>query len=92
VKDRLINRFSVLEVLDDDSLQQRGGDLGVPNALRIYDDDRSVAAYAKARRLTALCALRAKEQILVFLSPIQQRYACLRAPILAPPWIPPDYA
>ena len=28
MKDRLINRFSVLEVLDDDSLQQRGGDLG----------------------------------------------------------------
>ena len=73
MKDRLINRFSVFEVLDDDSLEQRGCNLGVPDALRIHHDDRSVAAHAKARGLTALSTPRAKEQILALEQVGQQR-------------------
>lgn len=64
MKDRLINGFSVFEVLYDDSLQQRGCHFRVPDALGIYHNDRSVAAHAQARGLTALYTLRAKEQIL----------------------------
>ena len=73
MKDRLINGLPMLEVLDDDSLQQRGRDLGVPDALRIHDDDRSVAAHAKARSLTPLHALGPKEQILALEQLGQQR-------------------
>ena len=64
VKNRLINGLPMLEVLDDDSLQQRGRDLRVPNALRIHDDNRSVAAHAEARCLAPFHAPRAEEQIL----------------------------
>jgi hypothetical protein len=81
VKDRLLDRFSVLEVLDDDSLQQRRRDLGVPDALRIYDDDRSVATHAEARGFTALHALGAKEQVLALEQLGEQRVELLSATI-----------
>jgi hypothetical protein len=68
MKNRLRNRFPVLEVLDHYSLQQLGRDLGIPNPLRVHDDDRPVAAHAEAGRLTTLHALRSKEQIF----PLQQ--------------------
>src|SRR5450759_705551 len=63
VKNRLIDRLPALEVLHDDSLQQRWCDLGVPDSFRIHHDDRSVAADAEAGSLAALHALRTKEQI-----------------------------
>ena len=64
MKDSLINRFSVLEVLDHNAFQQRGGDLGIPDAFRIHDHDRTIAAHAKARSLAALHSLRTKQQVL----------------------------
>ena len=73
MKDRLINGFSVFEVLDDDSLQQRRCHLSVPDALGIHHNDRSVATHAQARGLTALYALRAKEKILALEQVGQQR-------------------
>ena len=56
MKNSLINWLPVLQVLDDDSLQQLGCDLGVPDSIRIHDDDRPVAADAETRSLAALHA------------------------------------
>jgi hypothetical protein len=64
VKNRVINWPSTLEVLYDDSLQQRRCDLRIPNAIRIHDDDRPIAADSEARSLSALHTPRAEEQIL----------------------------
>jgi hypothetical protein len=73
VKDRFFDRFSVLKVLDDDSLEQRRGDLRVPDAFRIHYDDRAVATHPKARSFTALNALGAKKQILALKQIGEQR-------------------
>src|SRR6266436_4043485 len=73
MKDRLFDRVSVLEVLDDDSLEQRRRDLGVPDAFRIHDDDRSVATHPKTRSFTALDALGAKKQVLALEQIAEQR-------------------
>jgi len=64
VKNSLINRLPALEVLDDYSLEQRRRDVRIPDAFRIDDDDRSIAAHAQTWSLTALHAPRAEEQIL----------------------------
>jgi len=63
MKDRFVDRLPAFQVLDDDSLQQRRRYIGVPNALRIDDDNRSVAADTEARRLASLHACRTEEQI-----------------------------
>jgi hypothetical protein len=63
MKDRFVDRLSTLEVLDDDSLQQRRRYIRVPNAFRIHDNNRSVAAHAEARRLASFHARRTEEQI-----------------------------
>ena len=63
MKDRFVDRLSSLEVLDDDSLQQRRRYIGVPDPFRIDDHNRSAAADAEARRLASLHASRTEEQI-----------------------------
>ena len=63
MKDRFVDRLPAFQVLDDDSLQQRRRYIGVPNALRIDDDNRSVAADTEARRLASLHARRTEEQV-----------------------------
>src|SRR5258705_2070510 len=64
MEDSLFDRLPVLEVLDHDALQQRRRHFGIPDTLRIDDDDRTIAADAEARCLAALDALWTKEQIL----------------------------
>src|ERR1700694_4403216 len=73
VKNRLFDRLPMLEVLDHDSLQQRGSNLGVPGSFWIDDNNRPVAADAEAGRFTALDALRAEEQILALQKAGEQR-------------------
>jgi len=73
VENGLSNRLAALEVLDDDSLEQRGRHLGIPDPFRINDNDRPVAADAEARRFTALDAVRAEEQILALQQAREQR-------------------
>ena len=63
MKYRFINGLSTLEVLNDDSLEQRGCNLRIPDAFRIHDDDRPVAAHAETRSLAAFHAPWAEEQI-----------------------------
>jgi hypothetical protein len=63
VKYCLINWFSLFEVFNNDSLQERRCNLGIPDAFRVYDDDRSVAAHAEAWCLASLHPSRAEEQI-----------------------------
>jgi len=63
MKDGFVDRPSTFQVLDDDSLQQPRRYIGVPNALRIDDDNRPVAADTEARRLASLHACRTEEQI-----------------------------
>jgi hypothetical protein len=60
-------------VLDHDALEERGGHAGVPDALGIYDDDRSTGAHAEARRLSALDARRPEEEPFALEQPRQQR-------------------
>ena len=63
MKDGFVDRPSTFQVLDDDSFQQRRRYIGVPNTLRIDDDNRPVAADTEARRLASLHACRTEEQI-----------------------------
>ena len=73
MKNRVFYRLSMLEVLNDDSLEQRGRNLGIPGSFRIDDNDRPIAADAEARRFAALNALRAEEQILALEQAGEQR-------------------
>ena len=64
VEDSLINRVSMLEMLYHDALQQVRGHAGIPDAIRIHDDDGPCRADAEAWRFAALDALGAEEKIL----------------------------
>jgi hypothetical protein len=64
VKDSLFDHTSVPEMLDDNTLEQRRRHSGVPDAVGIYDDDRPTTAHPETWRLTALHALRTKQQTL----------------------------
>src|SRR4051812_15772478 len=50
MKHCLLHHSAVAQVFDDDSLQQRWCDVGVPDALGIDHDDRPSGADAQARR------------------------------------------
>jgi hypothetical protein len=63
VKYSLFDRSPILQMLDNDSFQQVGRDVGVPDPIRIHDDDRSIAADAEAWRFSPLHAIRTKEKI-----------------------------
>jgi len=69
----LIYRLALLEMLDHDSLEQLRGHPRIPDALRIHDDDRPVAADAEARCLAALHSLRSEEEILALQELREQR-------------------
>jgi hypothetical protein len=64
MKHSLVYRLPVLEMLDNDALEQRGGHSRIPDPIRVNDDDRAVAAHAEARRLAPLHTLGPEEEIL----------------------------
>lgn len=64
MKYSLFHRPPVLQVLDDNSFEKPGSDVGVPDPIRVHNYDGTVAAHAEARCLTALHARRTKKQIL----------------------------
>jgi hypothetical protein len=59
-----IYRPPLLEVLDDDPFEHLRSHPAIPYPFRIYDDDRTLRAYAEARRFTALYAGGAEKKIL----------------------------
>jgi hypothetical protein len=56
MKYSFLDDVAVAQMLHDDPFEERGRDAGIPDALRIYDDDRSAVAHAEARGLTAFHA------------------------------------
>jgi hypothetical protein len=62
VKHRFLHDSPAAEVFHDDSLQERGGHAGIPDALGIHDDDRSAGTNAEARRLSAFDTRRTEEK------------------------------
>ncbi|HZE09898.1 MAG TPA: hypothetical protein VE110_14190 [Gemmatimonadaceae bacterium] len=69
----LVNRDAVPEMLDDDSLEERGGHSIIPDAFGIHDDDRPAAADAEARGLTSFHPVRAEEKALALQKIREQR-------------------
>ena len=63
MKNRLFHRSSLLQVLDDNSLQQLRRDVGVPDSFGIHHDDRTTAADAEAGSFTSLYAIRSEQKI-----------------------------
>jgi len=64
VKYGVLHNLTILEMLDDDSLENRRSYTSVPDAIRINDDDRPARADAEARRLSALHPRWTEEQTL----------------------------
>ena len=64
MKNRIFDWMPVLQVLNYNSLQELGSDVGVPDSLRVYDHDRSVTAHAEAWCFAALHAPGPEQQIL----------------------------
>jgi hypothetical protein len=62
VKDRFLDHSPVYQVFDDDSLEEGRRDTGIPNSVRVYDDDRSAGADAETRGLSALDPIWPEEQ------------------------------
>ena len=62
MEDRFLDDSAVYEMLDDNSLEQRWGDGGIPNPIRVHDDDGPSATDAEARRFPAFDTIGAKEQ------------------------------
>jgi hypothetical protein len=54
VKHRLFDDAAVSQVLDHDPFEQRRGDPGVPDRIRIHDDDGTAGANSQAWRLPSL--------------------------------------
>lgn len=63
MKDGLLDGSSVAKVLHDNSLEKLWRNAGVPDALRIDDDDGSASADAKAGRLSALHTAGAEQEV-----------------------------
>ena len=63
MENRILNRMTVLQVLDYDSLQQLGSDIRVPDSLGVYNHDWPIAAHAEARRFPALHAVGSEQKI-----------------------------
>ena len=63
---RFLDYSTVAQVLDDDALEERGSDAGVPDAFGIDDDNRTAGADSEARSLAALDALGAEEKAFAF--------------------------
>jgi hypothetical protein len=64
VKNRFFHGVTTFQVLDDDSLEQRRRYAAVPDALRVNDNDRTLAANAKTRSFSAFYPTRSEEQAL----------------------------
>lgn len=54
VKHGILDDAPVLQVLDDDALEERGGHVRVPDAFGVHHDDRTTRADAEARGLATL--------------------------------------
>jgi hypothetical protein len=63
MKNGFLDHSAVFQVLDDDPLQKLGRNSGVPDALRIDDDDRSSGADAEARSLASFDPRWPKQQV-----------------------------
>jgi hypothetical protein len=70
MKHCLLDDLPVTEVLDDDPLQQRRRHPGIPDPLRVNDNDRTASANTQTWRLAALDSSRTEEQAF----PLQQRW------------------
>lgn len=64
VKNGLVDHAAVPEMLHDNTLQQRRRDAGIPDRIRVDDDDWAFRANAEAWRLAPLDACRPEEQAL----------------------------
>jgi len=62
VEHGLLYHSAVAQVLDDDALEEGGGDTEVPDAFGIDDDDRTAGADSEAWSLAALDATGAEEK------------------------------
>ena len=63
MKYRFFHNAAALQVLHDDALQQRRGDVCVPDTFRIHDDDRASFADTETRRLPSLDATGSKQEV-----------------------------
>jgi hypothetical protein len=81
VEDCLLDRTTVLEVLDHDPLEQFRRDGLVPHTLGVHDDNRPLSADAKARGLAALHTRGTEEQPFAFEEAGQQRIESTSAPV-----------
>jgi hypothetical protein len=61
---RFLDDSAVAQVLDDDALEERWSDAGVPDAFGIDDDNRTAGADSEAWSLAALDAIGAEEKAL----------------------------
>jgi hypothetical protein len=69
MKHRVLDDAAVAQMLYDDTLQEGRCHAVIPDALRIYNKDRTAGTDTETRRLTALDAARSKQQSLA----LQQR-------------------
>jgi hypothetical protein len=72
MKHSLVHDATISQMLDDDALEQSRSDPGIPDALRVHDDDRTAGAYTETGGLAALHSPRAEEQSLALEQTRQQ--------------------
>ena len=62
MKHRILDDPALPQMLDDDPLQEGQRHSSVPDCVRVHDDDRATRAHTKARRLSSLHPLWAKQE------------------------------
>jgi hypothetical protein len=62
VEDSLFDHTALPKVLDHDAFEQRGGHPGVPDRIRIHDDDGTASANSQARCLPSLHPIRSEQE------------------------------
>ena len=81
MKNGLLDDAAVPEVLHHDALEKCRGHPGVPDRIRIDDDDGATGANPKARGLAALDPIRSEEQPFAVEQIRQQRIQFSAAPV-----------
>ena len=62
MEDRFFDHTAIPKVLDHNALEQRGGHPGIPDRIRIHDDDGTASANSQARCLSSLHPIRSEQE------------------------------
>jgi hypothetical protein len=81
MENRLFDDAAITQVLDDDSLEKLRRDTGIPDRIRIHDDDGAAGANSEARRFPPFDPRWAEQEALALQQRRQHRVQIPTSPV-----------